>query len=100
MCFKVGHQRRFLYVLSAADNSLYGQALLAGLTKSRIPNTVISASAEKANDGQLSSSQITLAKQHTEGHGNVAFVYVTVNFEVFGDIRNIRHLAGTEAFIF
>lgn len=67
--FKVGHWRR--YVLSAAYNSLYGQALMAGLTNSRIPNTFISASAEKGNDGQISSSQITLAKQHTEGHRNV-----------------------------
>ena len=96
--FKVGRWGR--YVLSAAYNSLYGQALMAVLTNSRIPNTFISASAEKGNDGQISSSHITLAKRHTEGHGNVTFIYVTVSFKVIGNIRKIQYLAGTEAFIF
>lgn len=56
----------------AVHNSLDGQAFTAGLKNSRMPNTFISASTAEGNDRHISSSQTTFAKQHNEGHGNMA----------------------------
>jgi len=67
---------------------------VAARTKSRISNTFISASAEEESDGQISSAQFTLAKQHTEGDGNVAFIYLTGSFKAFGNIRKSSTLQG------
>lgn len=79
--FKRGLWRK--YILSAACSSLYERALMTGLMNSRIPNTFISASTKKGNDGQILSSQITLAKQLSERHGNMAFY---ISFKVFGNV--------------
>lgn len=61
----------------AVRNSLDGQASVAGLRNRRIPNTFISASTEKGNNRHIPSSQTTFAKQHIEGHGNVALIYAS-----------------------
>lgn len=64
---------------------------MAVLRNSGIPNTFISASAERGSDGQIS-SHITLAKQHTGV--NVAFIYLTGSFTVFGNIRKSSTFQG------
>lgn len=53
---------------------------MAALRSGRIPNTFISASAERESDGQISSFHITFAKQHTGGQRmQLSFISVFVS---------------------
>lgn len=89
--FRLGHLRS--YFPSAANNRLCGQALMAALRSGRIPNTFISASAERESDGQISSYHLCQATYwRTE---NAAFIYLSIC-----QYYKIQYLAVREALIF